>query len=146
MNVNFVVERVKKILLQPKEEWQEIEREAHTVQDIYTHYVMILAAIPAIASFIGWTFVGVPIGLGVAHLILEYVLSLGSVYVMALIIDALAPKFDGEKNFMQALKVAAFLPTAAWVAGVFSIMPALAILGRWSASTASTCSTSACRC
>ena len=45
-----------------------------------------------------------------------------------LLIDALAPNFGGEKNFMQALKVAAFFPTASWVAGIFGIIPALAIL------------------
>jgi hypothetical protein len=128
VNVNFVVERVKKIILQPKEEWREIEREAYSVQEIYTKYALILAAIPAIASFIGWSFVGVPIGIGVAHLILEYVLSLASVFVMALVIDALAPKFDGQKDSMQALKVAVFSSTAMWVAGIFAIIPALSIL------------------
>jgi hypothetical protein len=128
VNVNFVIERVKKILVQPKEEWREIEREAYSVQELYTKYAMIVAAVPAIASFIGWSFVGVPIGLGVAHLILEYVLSLGSVYVMGLVIDALAPKFDGEKDSMQALKVAVFSSTAMWVAGIFALVPPLSIL------------------
>jgi len=51
------------------------------------------------------------------------------VYVFALIIDALAPSFGGEKNFLQAFKVAAFAPTASWLAGIFSILPALSILG-----------------
>jgi hypothetical protein len=49
--------------------------------------------------------------------------------VLALIIDALAPSFGAQKNFMQALKVAAFSPTAAWLAGVFSIIPSLGIIG-----------------
>ncbi|HUI99667.1 MAG TPA: YIP1 family protein, partial [Usitatibacter sp.] len=99
---------------------------------------MILAAIPAVASFIGFSLIGVstfmgsyrwPITSGITHMILEYVLNLGWVYVLALIIDALAPSFGGEKNFMQALKVSAFSPTAMWLAGIFSIIPALAILG-----------------
>jgi hypothetical protein len=132
-----LVERAKKLLLQPKEEWAAIAAETHSVQDLYTKYVMILAAIPAVAAFIGFSFIGVsgfgasyrtPIGAGLAQMVLQYLLSLASVYVMALIIDALAPTFGDEKNFNQAMKVAAFFPTASWIAGVFYLIPALGIL------------------
>lgn len=133
-----LVDRAKKILLQPKSEWAVIAAEPHTVQDLYTGYVMILAAIPAVAWFIGFSIIGmgmlgvsyrVPITSGVAHMVVSYVLGLGWVYVLALIIDALAPNFGGEKNFLQALKVSAFSPTAMWLAGLFAIIPALSILG-----------------
>ena len=56
-------------------------------------------------------------------------LSLASVYVVALIVDALAPNFGSQKNFLQALKLVAFSMTAAWLAGIFSLLPALSILG-----------------
>jgi Yip1-like protein len=133
-----LVDRAKNLIVTPKTEWSAIDAESHTVQGLYTGYVMILAAIPAIATFIGTSLVGVgflgttyrvPITAGVAQMILSYVLSLGVVYVVALIIDALAPNFGGQKNFMQAFKVAAFAPTASWLAGIFSIIPVLSILG-----------------
>jgi hypothetical protein len=133
-----IVERAKNILLTPKSEWEKISGETHTVQGLYTGWIMILAAIPAIAAFIGLSLVGgsvlgisyrVPITAGIAHLVVSYALSLASVYLFALVIDALAPTFGGEKNFMQAFKVAAFTPTASWLAGVFSILPMLSILG-----------------
>ena len=133
-----LVERVKNLTLQPKQEWQVIDGETHTVQGLYTQYVMILAAIPAVCGFIGLSLIGIgvfgatyrmPIESGVAHMVVQYVMSLGMVYVLALIIDALAPNFGSQKNFSQALKVAAFMPTAAWVAGVFSIIPSLSIIG-----------------
>ena len=133
-----LVDRVKKILIQPKTEWPVISAEPHTVQGLYTGYIMILSAIPPLAAFIGLSMIGasafgttyrVPIGAGIAHLVVSYLLGLAMVYVVALIIDALAPTFGGEKNFMQAFKVAAFTPTAAWVAGIFSIIPVLGILG-----------------
>lgn len=132
-----VVERAKAIVLRPKEEWEVIEGETHTVQDLYTGYVMILAAIPAVAGFIGMSVVGmggwgafyrVPLAHGLGVLVLSYLLSLASVYVLALIIDAMAPTFNGVKDFPQALKIAAFAPTAAWVAGAFTMIPALGIL------------------
>jgi len=133
-----IVERVKKLILQPKQEWQVIDGETQTVQGLYTQYVMILAAIPAVCGFIGLSLIGIgvfgasyrmPIAAGVAHMVVQYLMSLGMVYLMALIIDALAPNFGSQKNFIQALKVAAFFPTAAWLAGVFSIIPSLGIIG-----------------
>ncbi|MEP7068962.1 MAG: Yip1 family protein [Usitatibacter sp.] len=133
-----IVDRVKKIILQPKQAWQVIDGETHTVQGLYTQYVMILAAIPAVCGFIGFSLIGigvfgatyrVPIAPGVAHMVVQYILSLGMVYVFALIIDALAPSFASQKNFNQALKVAAFMLTPAWIAGIFSIIPALSIIG-----------------
>ena len=129
-----IVERAKNILLTPKAEWQKIDGETHTVPELYTTYIMILAAIPAVATFIGFSVIGMgPFRIsminGLAMLVVQYVLALGTVYVLALIIDALAPNFGGQKNFMQAFKVAAFAPTASWLAGIFSIIPALSILG-----------------
>lgn len=132
-----LVDRAKNILLTPKQEWAVISAEPHTVQDLYTGYAIILAAIPAVASFIGLSVIGmgmfgisyhVPIAAGIAHMVVSYLLGLGSVYVLALIIDALAPNFGGEKNFMQALKVSVFSATASWLAGIFGIIPALSIL------------------
>ena len=133
-----LVDRVKKLMLQPKSEWQVIDGETHTVQGLYTGYVMILAAIPAVCGFIGMSFIGmnflgtsyrVPIASGVVSLVLQYALGLAAVYVLALIIDALAPSFGSQKNFMQALKISAFVPTASWIGGVFSLIPMLGVIG-----------------
>ena len=48
------------------------------------------------------------------------------IYLMALIVDALAPTFGGEKNFMQSLKLVAYSYTAAWLAGIFQLLGCLA--------------------
>jgi hypothetical protein len=132
-----LVERAKNLILTPAAEWDKISSETHTVQGLYTGWIMILAAIPAIAGFIGFSIVGVgafgmsyrvPVVSGIAHAIASYLLSLGSVYVFALVIDALSPNFGGQKDFSQAFKVAAFAPVASWLAGVFHLLPALSIL------------------
>jgi hypothetical protein len=133
-----VLQRAKDILLEPQKEWELIEREEYEVKDLYTNYVMILAAIPAVAGFLGFSIIplggylskyGIPIPAGIAHMVLEYLLSLGAVYILALVIDAFAPTFEAEKNFLQAMKLAVFSSTASWVAGIFFILPALNILG-----------------
>lgn len=132
-----LVERAKNLILTPAAEWEKISSETHTVQGLYTGWIMILAALPALATFIGFSIVGigafgisyrVPVASGIAHAIASYLLALGSVYVFALVIDALSPKFGGEKDFMQAFKVAAFAPVASWLASVFHIVPAISIL------------------
>jgi hypothetical protein len=128
-----IVERVQKLLLTPKSEWEAIEAEPATLHGIFTNYVMILAAIPAVSNFIGYSVIGiaevrVPMSYGVTQMVLTYVLTLAFVYLLAILICSLAGPFGGQKNFLMALKVAAFAPTAAWLAGVFKIVPWLAIL------------------
>jgi Yip1-like protein len=134
-----LMERAKNIILQPKTEWPVIDTEQTSTGALYTGYIIPLALIGPVAQIIGWSvfgmslpFVGtfrIPIGYAVRTAVITYVASLISVFVLALIIDALAPTFGGQKNQMQALKVAAYSSTAAWVAGIFGIFPALAILG-----------------
>lgn len=133
-----LVQRVQDILLKPRETWQVIEGEATDVKTIYTRYLVFLAAIPAVATFIGFSIFGmgmfgatirVPILSGLANLVVGFVLSLVMVYVLALIADALAPTFKGEKNLLNAFKLVAYGATAGMVGGVFNIFPALSMLG-----------------
>jgi len=129
-----LVERIKGILLQPKSEWQAIEREPGDVGYLFSNYVAIVAAIPPVCAFIGLSIIGygpfrVGIISGILHALVVYALSLVSVFVAAYIIDFLAGTFGARKNFDNAMKVSAYAPTAAWAAGVFKIIPALAFLG-----------------
>src|SRR5665213_1844149 len=128
-----LVERVKNILLQPKSEWAVIEREPGDAGYLFTNYICIVSAIPPVCSFIGGSIIGYgPFHLGIVtglvHAIVIYVLGLVGVFVMAYIIDFLAGVFDGQKNLDNAMKVSAFAPTAAWVCGVFNLIPLLAVL------------------
>lgn len=129
-----LVDRVKNILLTPRTEWPVIETEPGDAGYLFTNYVAILAAIPAVCSFIGIAFVGVgPIRIGIgtalASAIFSYVLSFVVVYIVALIADALAPTFGGRKDFPSALKLTVYSYTPAWLVGIFSLIPALGILG-----------------
>jgi hypothetical protein len=133
-----IIQRVKDILLTPKQTWPLIEDETTDVAGLYKNYIMILAAIPAVAGFIGMSLIGfsafgvsvrVPFLTGLANLVVSYVLSLVMVYVIALIVDALAPTFGGQKNQMNALKLVAYGSTAGMVGGIFSLLPPIAMLG-----------------
>ena len=138
VNVPALKERVTRILKDPKSEWPVIEAEATTTEKLYSSYIVPLAAIPAIAGFIGGSIIGTtvpfigtyrtPIITGVIAAVLTFVLTLVVVYVAALVVDKLAPTFESTPNQMQALKLVAYAQTAAWVAGVFQIIPLLGLL------------------
>ncbi len=132
-----LVERVKRIILTPKNEWTTIEATPTSVQDLYRNYIMILAAIPAIANFLGnWLF-GYSRGSdGIVHAtffgglfraILQYGLSLPLVYLVAMAISRLAPSFEGESDDLRALKLVAYSYTPVWLAEIFGLVPGL----RW---------------
>jgi hypothetical protein len=133
-----LTDRAKKIILQPKQEWQVIATETATTGQLYMSYIIPLAAIGPVASIIGMSLFGisvpflgtyrVPIGTAITHSILSYVFTLVGIFILGLIINALASSFSGEKNQMQALKVAAYSCTAAWLGGIFSLIPAISIL------------------
>jgi hypothetical protein len=132
-----LVGRIKGILLAPSAEWDRIEREPATIGGLFTGYVCILAAIPAIAGLIGGQVFGhgIPgfsfkpgIGFAIATAVIGYVGSLLMTFILGTVIDALAPSFGAEKNRLQAFKVAAYSGTAGWVAGVLQIIPALGII------------------
>ena len=137
MDFEKLTARAKSILLTPKTEWPVIAAEPDTVAGLYKNYIMIVAAIPVLAMFvknslIGHSFLGVTVRTGffsgLFGMLLTYALSLGMVYVLGLIINALAPSFGGEKNQLQALKTAAYALTAAWLAGIFVLLPWLGYL------------------
>ncbi|ODS69967.1 MAG: hypothetical protein ABS38_03805 [Acidovorax sp. SCN 68-22] len=133
-----IVERAKAILISPKAAWETIDTEPADTAGLFTGYLMLLAAIPAVCGFIGMSLVGagafgvsfrVPIVAGLVGMVVSYVLSLAGVYVLSLIINALAPRFGGVASSIQALKLAVYSSTAAMLGGVFSLLPALAMLG-----------------
>lgn len=133
-----IVARAQGILLRPKEEWVKIKEEALPFPKLFSSYVLILAAIPAVAQFIGLGLVGrkVPFvgwyryGIGKAffYAIILYVFTIVSVYILGIIINALAPTFSSEKNTDNAMKLAVYSMTPSWVAGVLYIIPFLGIL------------------
>jgi Yip1 domain len=133
-----IVERVKAITLSPAATWPVIEAEQHTPQSLFVPYMLILAAIPAVATFIGMSIVGLggfgfsmrlPIVSGLAMMVTSYVFSLAMAFGMGWLVSTLAPSFGGQSNLMQGLKLVVFGATPMFLAGILSILPALGMLG-----------------
>lgn len=130
--------RAKRLLLTPKEEWQAIDAEPMATGDVYKNWVLPLAAIGPVAGLIGGVVFGHSVfgitfrpslGMAAGMAVTSYVMAIVGTFVLALIIDALAPSFGGTKNSLQATKVAAYSATAAWLAGIFQLLPGVGLLG-----------------
>ena len=132
-----LVTRAKNITLTPGSEWPVIEGESATTGDLLTGYALPLAAIGAVAGFIGTSLVGTtlpfvgtyraPLVSGIVAAAFGLGMALVMCFLLSLIIDALAPTFNGQKNQIQALKLAVYSFTPAWIAGVLRIVPLLGI-------------------
>jgi Yip1 domain len=129
-----MIDRIKNICLTPKTEWSVIDTETPNTASLITGYVLPLAAIGAVAGFVNHSVIGTtipfsgvtfrtPMLMGLAMIVFTIVMAVVSVFVLSLIIDALAPSFGGQKSFPQALKVAVYAYTPAWIAGIFNIIP-----------------------
>lgn len=125
-------------MFRPRETWPLIAAEDPDIGRIFKSYLIYLAAIPAVAGFVGQSLVGVgvlgvtvrvPLLRGLIGMVIGFALSLAMVYLMAVIASSLAPKFKGEANLPSAFKLMAYGATAGMVGGIFSIVPVLAVLG-----------------
>jgi hypothetical protein len=132
MAVNLV-SRVQKLLMSPKTEWDVIDKEPTDVAGILTTYVGPLVVISAVAALAGLLIFGINVGYGIVvrpsitslliQAVIQVVLGIVMVYVFAFIVDMLATTFGAQKNFNQAFKLAAYTPTASWVAGIAQLVP-----------------------
>jgi len=130
------IERVKNVLLVPKSEWQTISEESDTHVKILTTYLIPLALIPAVASFIGYGLIGYSVmgvhvstfGFGIREAVVSFISTIAGVYLTAWIISFLADKFGSVKNFDNAFKLVAYSYTPMLIGGILLIFPKLAIL------------------
>ncbi|MBN2484955.1 MAG: YIP1 family protein [Bacteroidales bacterium] len=133
-----LIDRAKNILFKPREEWVLISRETTSVSQLVTNYLLIMAIIPAAAQFIRYGLIGhnIPfyghvagsISWGLKQAVVSYISNIAGVFLSAFIIDILATNFASQKNFTRAMQLVVFSYTAAFVAGIFYLIPGLGIL------------------
>lgn len=132
-----LINRAKNIVLQPKEIWEVIKTEEASSSSILTAYVFPLALIPAIASFIGYGFIGFNVGFfgrassiewGISQAIITFVTTFIGVIISAWVISQLAKNFGTSTSINDATKLVAYSYTPVLIAGVFYMIPALTII------------------
>lgn len=132
MDIAPLLARVKAILLHPAEAWPRIAAEAQTPAGLYRRHVLLLAALPPVFGFVRESLIGRhtlgmvlrdPVVEGLWRMVLGYLANLLMVYVVALVVQALAPTFEARKDPIQALKLVAHAWTPVWIAGIATIFP-----------------------
>lgn len=117
-----LVDRLKGMLVAPRSEWIKVAAETASPQTLYTGWIMILGAIGPVVLLL-------TLG-SIQFALAQYIMTLIITFVMALIVDMLAPSFGGSKDFVASLKLVAYSYTAAWLGGIFLLLGALgALLG-----------------
>ena len=121
--------RIKMILAAPHREWRAIAQEKREASAALP-YVAILALLPALCHYIGASLVGgyAAIPWSLVGALISYLSSFAVVYIVALVINALAPTFGAQRDFAAALKLAVYSYTPVWLAEAFLIVPGLSFL------------------
>jgi len=138
MAANNLIDRAKSILLTPRSEWPVIAEEPDSVGGLYTRYILVVAAIPAVVHFVSASLIGVSVpvlgyyrvgvGAALSAAIISYVLALIGIFILTLIVNALAPTFGGQKSQVQALKTVAYTYTASCAASIVGLIPGLMLI------------------
>jgi hypothetical protein len=129
-----LVDRVKNILLTPKAEWARIATETPDQNKLFVGYALPLLVLAAVCSFIGMTMIGLPfvgrvsIVWGLTDAIFKVAIGMLSLFVTAVIANALAPSFGSRQDMGRAQQLIVYGSTAGMVAGILAIVPPLAIL------------------
>jgi Yip1 domain len=149
----FFFARVGHMLFSPVREWYVIEKEPGSATMLFFRYVIPMAMIPAVASFIGYGLVGASgihfrvSGLfwGSAMAIDNFVTSVVVYWLGTWIVNVLGNVFGvsaghgvvagAGKNIGRSAQLVAYSYTPAWIAGIFYIFPSLqelVVLGLYS--------------
>ncbi len=125
----FILSRAYGLLREPKKEWEQIKAEQTTVPSILIGYVAPLAAIPPVCDLIGSTLFNRMLQTAPAEAfvrgLVTWLVTVALVFLLGLLINALAENFEADRDDLGAHKIAAYALTPAFLSGVFSLWPPL---------------------
>ena len=128
---------VKSFILSPKEAWEREKEKEIESSSLIVSYIVPLALIPAISSFIGYGLIGINVGffgrvasisLGINYALTSFVGAIVGVYLSAWVIQMLSTKFGTTITMNKAVALVSYSYTPMLVAGIFYIIPSLSIL------------------
>jgi hypothetical protein len=117
-----LIDRAKNILMTPNTEWPVIAGETATLSSLLTTYVLPLAAIPAIASFLAGMS---SMSYGIKSALITYISGILGFVITTYVVDFLAGNFKSEKDINKSAQLVAYSMTASWVAGILAIVPVI---------------------
>jgi hypothetical protein len=136
-----ILDKVMGILFKTNGTLPQLKEESNTLQQPM-FYLAILTLIPFMATFIGYSAIGfdtsagsnfrLPVTSSLIHIVVQFLLTVGGVFLTALIVNYMAPKFGGKGNYPNAFKAVSYACTPSLIGGVLAIHPKMSLLGSWS--------------
>jgi len=127
MELTVLYDRVKRLILNTDEAWEAFKLEPATIPDLLGGYVLKLAAVPAVAHFLGW-WVIVGFWSSLSRAAVFYALSILAVWVTSKIIGLLSGQLGIEEDDSKTFKLAAFGFTPYFIAGACYLVPPFMLL------------------
>ena len=123
------------LLAHPEEEWKTIHREHCTVTRCYCSHVLLLAALPAIAGYLGTTQVGWQVTAREVHkltpdsalqiAVLFYITMLVAVFTVGKMIHWMGQTYGSKQSLPQCIALAAYTATPLFLIGIMLLYPLL---------------------
>ena len=123
------------LLSHPEDEWKDIRKENCTIGKCYCSHVLLLAAIPPLAGYIGTTQVGWSVvsrevsrltpesALGIA--VLSYLTILVAVFTVGKLIHWMGQTYGTKQTLPQCIALAAYTATPLFLIGIMLVYPVL---------------------
>lgn len=119
----------------PEQEWKAIAKEDCTIRKCYGSHVLLLAAIPPIAGYIGTAYVGWQIVTREVHkltpnsalwiAIASYLTILVAVFTIGKLIHWMGQTYDANRTLAQCITLAAYTATPLFLMGIMLLYPLL---------------------
>ncbi|MBC8186206.1 YIP1 family protein [candidate division KSB1 bacterium] len=120
-----VMEKIKSIYLSPATFWDEVKTEQTTESAVIKDYFVFIAALPALAGFIGALFIGENFFRSIVWAVLFFGCAVAGIFLFSKIIMFLGKSFDIKNDELNIFKLAAYTFTPILLAGVFFIIPVI---------------------
>jgi hypothetical protein len=140
MNFNFVFNRLKNLILNPKSEWNAIELEAGTKEELIKKYAIPLMVMVAVCSIIGDSIFQSRLTFSIAAVVCKaffvFGIAYAGMYISAIIITELASSFSSKRDLDACYRLVIYSLSAYYAASALTnLLPFLRelnILGLYS--------------
>lgn len=131
----MIMSHVWGLLSHPESEWKTIRKENCTIGKCYCSHVLLLAAIPPLAGYIGTTQVGWQVAAREVHrltpesalwiAVLSYLTILVAVFSIGMLIRWMGKTYGAKRSLPQCIALAAYTATPLFLSGIMLLYPVL---------------------
>ena len=132
--LKFFFERVRSLILNPRNEWEVINNENNEYRFLFKEYVLLLALIPAFVNFVGYALIGYRVQfvglatsftLGLKLMVVFYIATVIAIYSTAWIIQYFALRFSATQSFNKTFELVLFTYFVIIAIGMLNISPSM---------------------